>query len=116
VIEDGQVRFEELVDAVHAQGRVWVRLGAVLNEDIWTALVYDLVAPVEPPRWRELAWLYPEAVFYAFTGSGPAVAKWLCAGRVPVAAGEVTLPGLPRKSANQQVTVHRLGSKEQYGG
>jgi len=116
VIEDGQVRFEELVDAVHAQGRVWVRLGAVLKEDIWTALVYDLVAPVEPPGWRELAWLYPEAVFYAFTGSGPAVAKWLCAGRVPVAAGEVTLPGLPRKSANQQVTVHRLGSKEQYGG
>jgi hypothetical protein len=55
VIEDGQVRFEELVDAVHAQGRVWVRLGVMLKEDIWTALVHDLVAPVELPGWRELA-------------------------------------------------------------
>jgi hypothetical protein len=53
--ENGQVRFEELVDAVHAQGRVWVHLRAVLKEDIWTALVYDLVAPVELPGWRELA-------------------------------------------------------------
>jgi hypothetical protein len=65
VIEDGQVRFEELVDAVRAQGRVWVRLGAVLKEDIWTALVYDLVAPVKPPGWQDLTWQYPEARFHA---------------------------------------------------
>jgi hypothetical protein len=80
VIEEGQVRFEELVDAVHAQGRVWVHLRAVLKEDIWTALVYDLVAPVEPSGWRELAWLYPEAVPSPGVGrrsrNGPALAEF----------------------------------------
>jgi hypothetical protein len=115
VIEDGLVPFEELVSAVRAQERVWVRLGAVLKDGNWTAVAYDLVAPVEPPGWLELAWQYPEAVFYALTRRGPAVAEWLRAGRVPVAAREVILAGLPPESTNQQVRVHGLGSKEQFG-
>jgi len=116
VIEHDQVSFEELVSVVRAQERVWVRLGAVLKDGIWTALVYDLVGPVEPPEWQDLTWQYPEAIFCARTEAGSTVAEWLCAGKVPLPAREVTLPGLPRDPTNQQVTVRGLASKQQYGG
>lgn len=116
MIEDGQVPFEKLINALRSQERAWVRLGAVLKDNAWTALAFDVVAPVEPPDWQDLTWQYPEAVFYAFTEGGPAVAEWLCTGKVSLAAGEVTLPGLPREPANQQVMVYGLDSKQQYGG
>jgi len=116
MIEYGQLAFTDLVNLVRSRERFWVRLSAARTGDTWTALAYDLVAPVEPPGWQNLTWQYPEAVFCAFTEGGPAVAEWLCTGRVSLAAGEVTLPGLPREPTNQQVTVHGLGSKQQYGG
>jgi len=116
MIEYGQLAFTDLVDQVRSQEQFWVRLSAARAGDTWTALAYDLAAPVEPPGWQDLTWQYAEAVFYAFTEGGPAVAEWLCTGKVSLAAGEVTLPGLPREPTNQQVTVHGLGSKQQYGG
>jgi len=116
MIEYGQLAFIDLVDQVRSRERFWVRLSAARAGETWTALAYDLVAPVEPPGWQDLTWQYPEALFYAFTEGGPAVAEWLCTGRVSLADREVTLPGLPREPTNQQVTVHGLGSKQQYGG
>lgn len=111
-----QLAFTDLVDLVSGQERLWVRLGAARSGETWTALAYELVAPVEPPGWRELTWEYPEAVFHAFKVGGRVAAQWLCTGRVSLPVGEVILPGLPRQPPNQQVTVRDLGSKQHYGG
>jgi hypothetical protein len=112
VIEYGQVSFDKLVDTVRSQQRVWVRLGAVLKENTWTALAFDLVAPIEPPGWQELTWQYPEARFRAFVENGPRVAGWLKAGRVTFDNDKVVLPDLPLEDPNGWVQVHGLASRQ----
>ena len=115
MIEDGQVPFEGLVAAVRAQERVWVRFGAVLKDDTWTALAFDAVAPAEPPGWEERTWTYAEAKFRAFVEDGPKVAGWLEAGIVIFDNDEVVLPGLPLEDPNARVQVHGLASREIWG-
>ena len=115
MIEDGQVPFEDLLDAVRAQGRVWVRFGAVRKDGTWTALAFDAVAPVEPPNWEERTWGYHDARFRAFVENGPKVAGWLKAGKVNFDNDEVVLPGLPLEDSNAWVQVHGLASRQIWG-
>jgi len=112
VIEDGQVSFDKVVDEVRAQQRVWVRLGAVLKDDIWTALAVDAVAPEEPPDWEERTWRYPEARFHAFVEDGQRFAHWVKAGKVTFDNDEVVLPGLLLDDPNAWTQVHGLASRQ----
>ena len=115
MIEYGQVPFEKLVDAVRAQQRLWVRLGAVLKDHTWTAQAFDAVAPVEPPDWEERTWGYHDARFRAFVENGREVAGWLETGRVNLDNDEVVLPGLPLADPNGWVQAHGLASRQDWG-
>lgn len=114
MIEGGQVSFDKLVDEVRAQQHVWVRLGAVLKDDIWTALAVDAVAPEEPPDWEERTWHYPEARFHAFVEEGQRFAHWLEAGKVTFDNDEVVLPRLPLDDPNAWTQVHGIASRQDY--
>jgi len=115
MIEDGQVPFEKLVDAVRAQERVWVRLGAVLKDNAWTTLVFDAVAPEGPTDWEERTWRYHDARFRAFVENGWKVAAWIEAGKVSFDNDEVELPGLPLLDPNAWVQAHGLASRQDWG-
>lgn len=108
MIEDGQVPFDELVQRVGNQERIWARVGAALVNSEWTVLAYDLVAPVAPPGWEEQTWQYPEAVFCAVTVVGPEAAEWLNTAKLTVCEKELALPGL---SIGLYSTSARLGKR-----
>lgn len=110
-----QVPFVEALDIVRDQPRIWVRLGAVLREGVWTARAFDAVAPIAPPHWEERTWMYPEARFHAFVEDGQKVAEWLRTGRVDLVNDEVVLPGLPPEAPNTFVSVQRLVSRQVWG-
>ena len=114
MIEDGQVPFQDLLELVRQQERIWVRVGAALVGNSWTGLAYDLVAPVEPPGWEERVWQYPEAVFCAVTATGPEAAEWLETGGLTICEKEVVLPGLPREEPNRHLQVHGLASLQKW--
>lgn len=112
MIEDSQVSFEKLVTTVRSQERVWIRFGAVLKDNIWTALTFDAVAPLEPPNWSERTWEYHDARFRALIENGPKVADWLKAGKVTFDDYEVVLPCLSLEDPNAWIQVQGLASRQ----
>lgn|GEM_PF-3327078 len=114
MIEDSQVPFQDLLGLVRRQERVWIRVGAALIDSSWTGLVYDLVAPVAPPGWEERAWQYPEAVFCAFTATGPKAAEGLATGRLTLCEKDVLLPGLPEQETKRRVQIRGLASLQKW--
>jgi hypothetical protein len=100
VIEHGQVLFEDVIELIRGQARVWVRLGAARAGETWTVLAYDVVGPIQPPSWQNLIWEYPAAAFHSFSESGQTVGQWLSVGEITIDNREFMLPGLPREPPN----------------
>lgn len=87
--------FAEVLALLDDQERVWVRVGAVLDNDVWATALLEVIAPEPPPTWEVVAWEYPRACFYALDRSGPTVARWLRDGKLSVNGRTITVPQVP---------------------
>lgn len=86
---------DETLALIEAEPKVWVRIGASLQEDgKWYARLAELTSGAAPPGWTAHEWLYPQAIFVASVRSGKAVAKWLGLADARVAGRKVVLPAV----------------------
>ena len=84
---------DEPIALIEAEPKVWVRIGASLQEDgHWYARLAELISGAPPPAWTAREWLYPQVVFVASVRTGKAVAKWLRRAEARVAGRKVVLP------------------------
>jgi hypothetical protein len=84
---------DETIALIEAEPKVWVRIGASLQEDgKWYARLAELTSGAAPPGWTAKEWTYPQAVFVASLRTCKAVAKWLRSAQASVAGRKVVLP------------------------
>jgi len=76
---------------------VWLRIGAVKDpgDNPWQLRVAEIVAGGQPPNWRGIQWLYPNARFEAVRVAGSTAAKAIVEGRFFVAGTECQVVALP---------------------
>jgi hypothetical protein len=104
---------DETIALIQAEAKVWVRIGASLQEDgKWYARLVELTSGAPPPGWTAREWLYPQVIFVASLRTGKAVAKWLRCAEARVAGRTVSLPELRGQASWQRQQSHAPTSFE----
>jgi Putative DNA-binding domain len=104
---------DETLALIEAEARVWVRIGASLQEDgKWYARLVELTSGAPPPGWKAREWLYPQVIFVASVLTGKAVAKWLRSAQARVAGRKVVFPAVRGQASWQRQQSHAPSSFE----
>ncbi len=104
---------EETIALIEAEAKVWVRIGASLQEDgKWYARLAELTSGAPPPGWKAREWLYPQVFFVANVRTGKAVAKWLRSSEAHVAGCKILLPEVRGQASWQRQQSHAPSSFE----
>ncbi len=72
----------ELLEALAAERRVWVRVAASCPASEWELRLLEVATGAAPPTWRRRRWEYRRAIFLAMAPAGRTVAGWLERSRV----------------------------------
>jgi hypothetical protein len=84
----------ELVAAVRAEERLWIRLAGNCVEN-WRLALLEITAGAKPPLFGESRWLYAGAAFIAQELPGASVADWLDQQRITAPPLELEIADLP---------------------
>jgi hypothetical protein len=104
---------DETLALIETEPKVWVRIGASVQEDgKWYARLVELTSGVPPPGWTAKEWLYPQVIFVASRRTGKAVAKWLRKAQANVAGRQVVLPEVRGQTSWERQQSHAPSSFE----
>jgi hypothetical protein len=101
------ITWDETLELIEIESSVWIRMAAVLNQDVWQLRMLEATSGFRPPRWEPKEWAYEKVWLVAMNVSGSQLAGWLRQDRIIWTSKEVLVPPL---NGSSQVTWDRQAS------
>ncbi|WP_298445981.1 ATP-binding protein [Ferrimicrobium sp.] len=110
--EKGQMLFNDIVELIEHEVKLWVRIAAIRQGEQWNPIHLEITSGVPPTNWVLQQWNYDDVVFLSCDIPGTEAAKWL-------RTHKATIGGIPIQLTEVQDNAyfywHKQSSLQSYG-